>query len=77
MNAPADYDHLLEHAQCLFPGARIDITYTEDEIIHIDVDQHRFTFEIGSDDDAYIFNDGVTAFEVPLMENLDGAWDFS
>lgn len=77
MNPPADYDHLLQHAQRLFPGARIEISYTEDEIIHIDVDQHRYTFEIGSDDDAYIFNDGVTAFEVPLMENPDEPWDFS
>jgi len=76
MNLSADYDHLLRHAQRLFPGARIEITYTKDEIIHINVDQHRFTFEIGSDDDAYIFNDGVTAFEVPLWENPDEPWDF-
>ena len=77
MNRPADYDHLLQHAQRLFPGARIDITHTDDEIIHIDVDQHRYTFEIGSDDDAYTFSDGVIAFEVPIMEIPDEPWDFS
>jgi hypothetical protein len=77
MNVPADYHHLLRHAQDRFPSASIIIVYTEDEIIHIDVDGHRFTFEIGSDDDAYIFDDGVTAFEIPLMENPDGSWDFS
>lgn len=57
MNRPADYDHLMQQAMRLFPGAHIDINYTEDEIIHVDVNGHRFTFEIGSDDDAYIFDD--------------------
>jgi len=73
MEKPADYDHLMQHAQKRFPGARIDITYTDEEIIHIDVDGHRFTFEIGSDDDAYIFSDGVAVFEIPLF--LDPTWD--
>lgn len=67
MEKPADYDHLLSQAQRLFPEAVIDITYTDDEIIHIDVDEHRFTFEIGSDDGAYIFDDGVTSFAIPLF----------
>lgn len=75
MNLPADYDHLLQHAQRLFPGARIDITYTDDEIIHIDVDGHRYTFEIGSDDDEYVFDNGSTCFTIPLF--LDPTWDFS
>lgn len=72
MEKPADYDHLLSHMQKLFPEAVINITYTDDEIIHIDVDGHRFTFEIGSDDDAYIFDDGVASFAIPLY--LDGLW---
>jgi hypothetical protein len=66
---PADYDHLLSHAQCLFPGQVIGITYDDDETIHIDVNGHRFTFEIGSDDDAYVFTDGRDRFVIPLMEN--------
>lgn len=70
MNRPADYLHLLQHALDLFPGAKIEITY-DDEIIHIDVDGHRFTFEIGSDDDYYVFGDGDTSFVIPLMENPD------
>ena len=73
MENPADYNHLMQHAQKQFPDARIDITYTDDEVIHIDVDGHRFTFEIGSDDDAYIFSDGVAAFEIRLF--LDPTWD--
>ena len=77
MNRPADYDHLMQHAMRLFPGAHIDIIYTDDEIIKIDVDGHRFTFEIGSDDDAYIFDDGVSAFEIPIIGNPDIDWDFS
>lgn len=73
MNRLADYDHLMQNAMRLFPGAHIDISYTEDEIIHIDVGGHRFTFEIGSDDDTYIFHDGVTAFTIPVF--LDPTWD--
>jgi len=73
MEKPSDYDHLMQHAQQQFPGARIDITYTDDEVIHIEVDGLRFTFEIGSDDDAYIFSDGASVFEIPLF--LDPAWD--
>lgn len=68
-----DYEHLVRHAQDRFPDSKIEVHYTEDEIIHIYVDGHRFTFEIGSDDDAYIFEDGVTSFKIPLF--LDDAWD--
>lgn len=68
MDQPADYQHLLRHTQDHFPNATIVIVYTEDEIIHIDVDGHRYTFEIGSDDDAYIFGDSMTTFMIPLMD---------
>lgn len=66
---PADYLHLLQHAWDLFPGAITDVEYGEDETIHIIVDSHRFTFEIGSDDDCYVFSDGEASFMIPLMEN--------
>lgn len=72
-NEPLDRSHLLSHTQPLFPGAVIDVIHTPDEIIHIDVDGHRFTFEIGSDDDEYLFTDGKAFFSIPLME-ID--WDF-
>ena len=65
---PLDRLHLLSRAQALFPGAIIEVIYTSDEIIHIDVNGHRYTFEIGSDDDAYAFTDGVTGFTIPLMD---------
>lgn len=65
---PLDRLHLLSHAQALFPGAVIDVIHTPDEIIHLDVDGHRFTFEIGSDDNAYVFTDGNAAITIPLME---------
>ena len=68
----ADHDHLLRHAQRLFPGLDIQIVHTDEEIIHIDVDAHRFTFEITSDDEEYVFTDGRTTFTIPLMENPDG-----
>jgi len=73
MDKPADYDHLMQHAQEIFPGAVIDVIHTPDEIIHIDVDGHRHTFEIGSDDDEYYFTDGSISFSIPLF--LDPAWD--
>jgi len=69
---PLDYDHLLSHAQALFPASTVAVIHTPDEIIHIDVDGHRYTFEIGSDDDEYLFTDGKSAFSIPLME-ID--WD--
>jgi hypothetical protein len=69
---PLDHLHLLCHAQDRFPGAAIDVIHAPDEVIHIDVDGHRYTFEIGSDDDEYLFADGKTTFAIPLME-ID--WD--
>ena len=69
----ADYDHLRSYAQQMFPGARIEVTHTEDEVIYIDVDGHRFTFEITSDDEEYVFTDGQRTFTIPLMENPDGS----
>lgn len=68
MTKPADYLHLMQHAWDLFPDAIIEITY-EDETIYLDVDGHRFTFEIGSDDDYYVFSDDEISFVIPLMEN--------
>ncbi len=65
----ADYDHLLLHAQILFPRSDIQVTHTDDEVIHIDVNGHRFTFEITSDDEEYVFTDGREAFTIPLMDN--------
>lgn len=58
----ADYDYLREHSQLLFPGASVQVTHTDDEVIHIDVNGHRFTFEITSDDEEYVFTDGRTTF---------------
>ena len=57
-NAYADYDYLREHARRLFPGASIEVTHTDDEVIHIDVNGHRFTFEITSEDEEYVFQMG-------------------
>lgn len=64
----ADCDHLLVHAQTLFPGAMISVSHTDEEMIHIDVDDVRYTFEIGSDDEEYSFTNGENSFQIPLME---------
>ena len=66
----ADHDHLLAHAKAIFPGSTISVTHTDDEIIHIDVDDVRYTFEIGSDDEEYVFTDGNATFRIPLMDLL-------
>ena len=65
----ADNEYLREHAQRLFPGASIEVIHTDDEVIHIDVVGHRFTFEITSDDEEYVFTDGRKTFRIPLMES--------
>ena len=65
----ADYDYLRVHTERLFPGASINVIHTDDEVIHIDVNGHRFTFEITSDDEEYVFTDGRRTFHIPLMEN--------
>lgn len=65
---PADYDHLMRHARSRFSGASVTITHTEDERIHIDVDGDRYTFDIGSDDDEYLFVGQLGSFAIPLMD---------
>lgn len=65
---PLDRTHLLTHAQALFPGATIDVIHAPDEIIHIDVDGHRYTFAMGSDDDEYVFTDESMTFTIPIMD---------
>jgi hypothetical protein len=66
----ADHVHLLAHAKAIFPGSTISITHTDDEVIHIDVDGVRYTFEIGSDDEEYVFTKGNDTFRIPLMDKL-------
>jgi len=73
MKRPADYEHLIHHAQDLFPAAVVDVIHTPEEIIYIDVEGHRYTFEISSDDDEYIFCNGRSWFSIPLF--LDPTWD--
>ena len=67
MTLPSDYQHLLQHAEKLFPVSNISVDYSDDEIIYIDVDGVRLAFEIGSDDDAYVFHNGQQSFSIPLM----------
>lgn len=73
MYQPQDHDHLVHHARLLFPGSVVAVTYTEDEIIHLDIDGTRFTFEIGSDDDEYVFHGAGRSFVIPLMDDTEGS----
>ncbi|MGP1354635.1 MAG: hypothetical protein ACTS1Z_15075 [Parasphingopyxis sp.] len=65
---PADYDHLMRHARTRFPNASVTISYTDDERIYIDVDADRYAFDIGSDDDEYLFVGRAGTFAIPLMD---------
>jgi hypothetical protein len=67
-NEPLDRLHLLSHARALFPGSVIEVVHTPDENVYLFIDGHRYSFEIGSDDDEYFFSDGKTSFSIPLME---------
>lgn len=71
----ADYEHLIRHTQQQFPSEQIEVTYPEEEVIHIKVGDRLFVFEIGSDDDEYVFIDGCDAFTIQLMDG--DFWDFS
>lgn len=65
---PLDRAHLISHAHALFPCAKIELIYDPNEIIHIEVDGRRYTFEIGSDDDEYVFTHGFSTFTIPIMD---------
>lgn len=73
VDLPHDYIYLMSYAQMYFPDAEILISYSPDEIIYMDVNGRRYTFEIGSDDEEYLFTDGEVSFSIPLMK-ID--WDF-
>jgi hypothetical protein len=71
---PADRQHLLDHARKLFPSSSIDLSYDlESEVIYVHVDAAEFVFEIGSDDDAYVFVGQHSGFTIPLMDPDDMA----
>lgn len=74
---PLDREHLLFHAQSLFLSATIELIYAPDEVIHIVVDGHSYKFEIGSDDDDYIFTDGKSTFVIPLMDCEEDFRDYA
>ena len=61
--------HLIRHAQARFPGSRITVTQDFDnEVIRLEIDGVTYTFEIGSDDDRYVFVGPDRAFDLPLMD---------
>lgn len=61
--------HLTRHAQTLFPGSQITVTQDFDnEVIRLEIDGVTYTFEIGSDDDRYVFVGPDRAFDLPLMD---------
>ena len=70
MKQMPDYAYLTAQTKILFPGSRVTVSYPQDEVIHILLNDNLFVFVIGSDDEAYSFSNGEDCFEIPLMD-----WD--
>ena len=68
MEQMPDYAYLIGNTKRLFPDSRVAVSYPEDEVIHILIDDRLFVFEIGSDDDSYFFSNGEEYFEIPLVD---------
>ena len=65
----AERDHLISEALEVYPNASISIDYDdEDEAIHLTIDGMRFTFNVGSDDDAYVFQSGDHRIVIPALD---------
>lgn len=67
-----DHSYLTQCVQQLFPCSSVIVTYPFEEVINIQIDDRLFVFEVGSEDESYIFDDGRTTFTIPLMENPEG-----
>ena len=68
MDHMPDFEYLTVQSRRRFPYSQISVFYPEDEVIHILIDGRLFVFEIGSDDDAYVFTNRTEAFEIPLLD---------
>jgi len=62
--------HLIAEASKLFPNASISIHFDdEDEAIYLTIDDVRYTFNLGSDDDeAYVFCSGADRIALPAFD---------
>lgn len=64
----AERDHLISEASKLYPIASITVDYDdEDEMIHLTIDGMRYTFHVGSDDDAYVFCSDDRRIVIPAL----------
>ncbi len=68
MEQMPDYAHLTAQTKQLFPDSRVVVYYPTEEVIHILIDDRLFVFELGSDDECYLFSNGEEYFEIPLMD---------
>jgi hypothetical protein len=68
MEQMPDYAYLTAQAKRLFPNSHVIVSYPQDEVIHILIDDRLFVFEIGSEDEEYVFSNGDDCFKIPLMD---------
>jgi len=65
----AERNYLIKEASKLYPNASITVDYDdEDEAIHLDIDGTRYTFQVGSDDDAYVFQSSGARIMLPALD---------
>jgi hypothetical protein len=62
-------DYIREQFAQRFPAARISVTVLDDETIVVSVDGDRWTMEIGSDDDEFVFTRDGDEIRFPFEED--------
>jgi hypothetical protein len=66
----AERNHLIAEASKLFPNASVKIEYDDElEAIHLDIDGARYTFYVGSDNDAYVFCSDTNRIVMPALDD--------
>ena len=65
----AERDHLINEASKLFPNSTISLEYGDQyEEIHLYIDGARYTFNVGSDDDVFVFYAGNNRIVIPALD---------
>jgi hypothetical protein len=65
----AERNHLIAEASKLFPNATITVEYDdEDEAIHLDIDDNRYTFHAGSDNEEFAFCSVDYCIMIPALD---------
>jgi hypothetical protein len=61
-------DYIHDQFAQRFPNAWINVTFTDDEMIVVSVDNKLWTMEVGSDDDEFVFTRDGDVVRFPFEE---------